>query len=50
MVFGTVEYWVRLKELRRARDVSFLRPALVMSVVMSMIGLFMFIAITFRVL
>jgi putative membrane protein len=50
MVFGTVEYWVRLKELRRARDVSFLRPSLVMSVVMSMIGLFMFIAITFRVL
>jgi putative membrane protein len=50
MVFGTVEYWVRLKELRRARDVSFLRPSLVMSVLMSMIGLFMFIAITFRVL
>jgi putative membrane protein len=50
MVFGTVEYWVRLKELRRARDLSFLRPSLVMSVLMSLIGLFMFIAITFRVL
>ena len=50
MIFGTVEYWVRLKELRRARDLSFLRPSLVMSVLMSMIGLFMFIAITFRVL
>jgi putative membrane protein len=27
MVFGTVEYWVRLKELRRARDLSFPRSS-----------------------
>jgi len=50
MVFGTVEYWYRLKELRRRRYFSFLRPSLVMSVLMSLIGLFLFVAITFRTL
>ena len=50
MVFGTVEYCVRLQELRRHRWFSIWRPSLIISVLMSLIGLFMFVAIIFQVL
>ena len=50
MVFGTVEYWFRLKELRRRRRFSLVRPSLVIALLMSLIGLFLFVAIIFRAL
>jgi putative membrane protein len=50
MVFGTVEYWYRLDDLRQHRPLSLVRPSLIVAVLMSLIGLFMFVAITFRVL
>jgi len=50
MLFGTVEYWYRLKGLRTLRPIPILRPTLVISLVMSLIGLFMFVAISFRLL
>jgi putative membrane protein len=50
MVIGTIEYWYRLQDLRRQRPLSLVRPSLVISVLMSLIGLFMFVAIIFRVL
>jgi putative membrane protein len=50
MVFGTVEYWYRLQDLRRERELSLLRPSLIIAVLMSLIGLFLFVAIIFKVL
>jgi putative membrane protein len=50
MVFGTIEYWYRLQDLRRHRPLSLVRPSLMISVLMSLIGLFMFVSIIFRVL
>ena len=50
MVIGTIEYLYRLRDLRRDRQLDLLRPSLVMAVLMSLLGLFMFFAIIFRVL
>jgi putative membrane protein len=45
MVLGTVEYWYRLEDLRRENKFPIMRPSFVMALVMSAIGLFLFIAI-----
>ena len=50
MVCGTIEYWYRLQELRRHRYFSLLRPSFVISQLMSVIGLFLFVAIIFKAL
>jgi len=50
MIFGTIEYWVRLQDLRRHRPFGLWRPSLIISLLMSLIGLFMFVAIIFQVL
>jgi putative membrane protein len=50
MVMGTIEYWYRLRDLRKHNDFAILRPSLVMSLMMSAVGLFLFIAIIARAL
>jgi putative membrane protein len=48
MLMGTTEYWMRLKSLRRAKPYRLLQPSLVMALVMSVAGLFIFLGIVFR--
>jgi putative membrane protein len=48
MLMGTTEYWMRLKSLRRAKPYRVLQPSLVMALVMSVAGLFIFLGIVFR--
>ncbi|WP_213954539.1 DUF202 domain-containing protein [Variovorax sp. dw_954] len=51
VVMGTVEYWYRLKGLRRDRpNLRILQPSLVMALVMSVAGVLMFLGIVSRVL
>ena len=50
MVFGTVEYWYRLVGLRAYRHYPLWRPSFVMAVLMSAIGLFLFVAIISKAL
>jgi putative membrane protein len=50
IVMGTVEYWHRRKELLVYGPVSFLRPAFVMAMIMSLTGLFLFFGIISRLL
>lgn len=50
MVLGTVEYWFRLKDLRKQNGFAIWRPSFVMALLMSAIGLFLFIAIIARAL
>ena len=45
MLMGTVEYWQTLKELRQIKDFRLTRPALVMAVIMSVMGVFVFVSI-----
>jgi putative membrane protein len=50
MVLGTVEYWFRLQDLRKQNGFAIWRPSFVMALLMSAIGLFLFIAIIARAL
>jgi putative membrane protein len=50
MVLGTIEYWYRLRDLRKHNKFAIVRPSLVMSLLMSAVGLFLFIAIIARAL
>lgn len=50
MVLGIVEYLYTLKDLRRYKDVPLLRPSFVMALLMTVTGLFLFIAIIAKVL
>jgi putative membrane protein len=45
MVMGTVEYTQSLRELQALKDVRFMRPAFVMAILMSLMGLFLFFSI-----
>lgn len=45
MLMGTVEYWQTLKELRQIKEFRLTRPALVMAVIMSVMGVFVFVSI-----
>lgn len=45
MVIGTIEYWQTLKELRLLQHLRLARPTLVMALVMSVLGVFMFVSI-----
>jgi putative membrane protein len=45
MVMGTVEYWRTLREVHRLHDFRLARPALVMALFMSVLGVFLFISI-----
>jgi putative membrane protein len=48
MVMGTIEYWHTLKELRLLSHFRLARPALIMALLMSVGGLFMFFSIITR--
>jgi putative membrane protein len=50
MVLGTIEYWYRLQDLRKLDSFVIWRPSLVMALLMSAIGLFLFVAIIARAL
>jgi putative membrane protein len=50
MIFGTVEYWYRLETLRTYREFPLWRPSFTMAVLMSAMGLFLFVSIIFKVL
>lgn len=50
IVMGTLEYWHRLKALRRDREFRIMQPSFVIALIMSAAGLFMFLGIVARVL
>ncbi|MDM0111417.1 DUF202 domain-containing protein [Variovorax sp. J22R133] len=50
MLMGTVEYWLRLKGLRKAKPFRLLQPSFVMALIMSAAGMFIFAGIAFRLL
>ena len=45
MVLGTIEYWYRLQDLRKQNSFAIWRPSFVMALLMSAIGLFLFVGI-----
>ena len=45
MVMGTIEYWQTLKGLRKLQDFRLARPPLIMALLMSVTGLFLFFSI-----
>jgi putative membrane protein len=45
MVMGTVDYWQTLKQMQQQRQFSLTRPALIMALLMSVIGLTLFVSI-----
>jgi putative membrane protein len=50
MVMGTAEYVYRIMDLREVEKTRYLRPSLVMAVIMSLTGLSLFLSIAVRVL
>lgn len=45
MVMGTVEYWQTLRELRLLHHFRLARPSLIMALLMSVMGMFLFFSI-----
>jgi putative membrane protein len=50
MIMGCTEYWFRMRELNYGRKFPVLKPVFVMSMVMSFIGLFLFLGILTKIL
>lgn len=50
MVMGTVDYWQTLKQMQQQRHFNLTRPALVMALLMSAMGLALFVSISIRAL
>ena len=50
MVLGTIEYWYRLQDLRKQNSFAIWRPSFVMALLMSAIGLFLFVGIIAKAL
>lgn len=50
VLIGTVEYWTRVRHLAPGRKFSCWTPTFVMALIMSAIGLFMFVGIISRLL
>ena len=50
MVLGTIEYWYRLQDLRKKNSFAIWRPSFVMALLMSAIGLFLFVGIIAKAL
>ena len=48
IVAGAIEYWQRIGELREITSVKTWRPSLVMALIMSATGMFIFLSIVFR--
>ncbi len=45
MLMGTVEYWQTLKGLHEIKDFRLTRPSLIMALIMSVMGVFLFVSI-----
>jgi putative membrane protein len=45
MVMGTIEYWENIKTLRRFQPIAFARPSMIMALIMSGGGVFLFFSI-----
>ena len=45
ILLGTIDYWMTLRELRQIQTFRYVRPALIMALVMSAFGLFLFFGI-----
>ncbi|MGJ7509717.1 YidH family protein [Variovorax sp. GT1P44] len=50
MVMGTIEYWLRIKELQHNKPLHIMQPSFVMALIMSVAALFIFVGIAFRLL
>lgn len=50
LVMGTIEYWQTLRDLKDDFQVSIWRPAFIMALLMSLLGLFLFVSIFSKVL
>ena len=48
ILLGTIDYWMTLRELRQIQTFRYVRPALIMALVMSAFGLFLFFGIITR--
>lgn len=48
IVIGTIEFWVRFRQLRKLKPYHRLQPTLLMAIVMSAAGLFIFFGIVLR--
>ncbi len=48
ILMGTVEYWETLKELHEQKDFRLTRPSLVMALIMSVLGVVLFVSIMTR--
>ena len=50
MVMGTIEYWLRIKELQHNKPLHIMQPSFVMALIMSVAALSMFVGIALKVL
>jgi putative membrane protein len=50
MVMGTIEYWLRIRELQHSKPLHIMQPSFVMALIMSVAALFIFVGIAFRLL
>jgi putative membrane protein len=48
MVMGTIEYWHSLTAMRHLQYIRLMRPSLVMALLMSVTGVFLFFSIITR--
>jgi putative membrane protein len=50
LIAGTIEYWHRIQQLRDFHTIKTVRPAFVMAIIMSVVGLLVFISIITKLL
>jgi putative membrane protein len=50
MLMGTIEYWHTLKRMRNLQPIPLWRPSFVMALIMSVMGLFLFVSIITKLL
>jgi putative membrane protein len=50
MLMGTIEYWQTLKRMRNLQPIPLWRPSFVMALIMSVMGLFLFVSIITKLL
>jgi putative membrane protein len=50
MVMGTIEYWLRIRQLQQNKPLHIMQPSFVMALIMSAAALFIFVGIAFRLL
>ena len=50
MVMGSIEYWTRIKELRRTKYLRLMQPSFIMALIMCAVGILIFVGIISRTL